>query len=77
MEFLREELKEKNYIIRNLLNRIKSNNCIIFPKAMSMTNNEESYVETSSEFTKENDNQNLLINLNDDINYQSSNTSNN
>ena len=51
VEFLKEELKEKNDVIRNLL----------------MTNNDESYIETSSEPTMENENQNL-INLNEDIN---------
>ena len=59
VEFLKEELKEKNDVIRNLLNRIKSNNCVIFPK-MSMTNDDESYIETSSESTMENENQNLI-----------------
>ena len=75
VEFLKEEIKEKDYIIRNLLNRIKSNHCVILPK--SMTNDEDSYVETSSEFTTEKEDQNLLINLNDDINNQSENNSNN
>ena len=42
-----------------------------------MTNDGESYVETSSEFTTGNEDQNLLINLNDDINNQSENNSNN
>ena len=41
-EFLKEELKEKNDVIGNLLNRIKTNNCVIFPR-MSMTNDDESY----------------------------------
>ena len=75
VEFLKEELKEKNDIIRNLLNHIKTNNCVIFPK-MSMTNDGESYIETSSESTMENENQNL-INLNEDINNQSKNNLNN
>ena len=72
---MKEELKEKNYVIRNLLNRIKTNNCVIFPK-MSMTNDDESYIGTSSESTMENENQNL-INLNEDINTQSENNLNN
>ena len=42
-----------------------------------ITNDEESYVETSSEFTTGNEDQNLLINLNDNINNQSENNSNN
>ena len=75
VEFLKEEIKEKDYIFRNLLNRIKSHHCVILPK--SMTNDEESYGETSSEFTTENEDQNLLINLNDDINNQSENNLNN
>ena len=75
VEFLKEEMKEKNYIIRNLLKRIKSNNCDILLKLI--TNDKESYVETSSEFTTGNEDQNLVINLNDNINNQSEGNSNN
>ena len=64
MEFLKEEIREKNYIIRSLLNQIN----VILQK--SMTKNKESCVETSSEFPIENVNENLLINLNDGITNQ-------
>ena len=33
VEFLTNEINEKNYLIINLLNRINDNNCIIFPNS--------------------------------------------
>ena len=75
IELVRSELKEKNFI-RNLLNRMKSNNCIILPNVQFNKGYEHS-VETSTSHSLLNsdvtETQNL-IDLSDDTNYQDSNT---
>ena len=69
VEFLKSELNEKNYIIRNLLNRLKDERCIIFPNSVSMAKGLEPYIETSSVCSNVTSNQNLLIDLTDETNY--------
>ena len=74
VEFLKSEIKEKNYIIRNLLNRMKDDKCIIFPNTVSMSKDLEPDIETSSVCSDVTSNQNSLNDLTDNCNHQDKNS---
>ena len=68
VEFLKNEINEKNYLIRNLLNRMKDNNCIIFPNSVSMSKVAETHVETSSTWNDDPSKEKTLIDFRDESN---------
>ena len=77
VELLRSELKGKNFIIKNLLNRMKPDNCIILPNHVQFDNKYEHSVETSTSHSLLNSDVTEirnLIDLSDETNYQDSNT---
>ena len=78
VELLRGELKEKNFIIRNLLNRMKSDNCIILQNHVQRDKKYKHSVETSLLCNLSNSDETEienLIDLSNDINDQASDKS--
>ena len=70
IDFLRNEIKEKNFIIRNLLERIKTSKCVIFPNVTSGVKDLDMLIETSTICSDANDFQIPLIDLSEDASDQ-------